>query len=65
MVPLADTPKLPVGIFYKPYPGDTTLRKFIHIVTGQGKTKQDEPTSEIEGGVTEHGYGKEPELFTP
>lgn len=33
LIPLADTPKLPVGIFYKPYPGDTTLRKFIHFVT--------------------------------
>ena len=33
LVPLADTPKLPVGIFYKPHPGDATLRKFIRLVT--------------------------------
>ena len=65
MVPLAETPKLPVGIFYKPHPGDTTLRKFIHIVTGPGKTKQDEAALEIEGGVKAHGYGEETELSTP
>ena len=65
LVPLAGTPKLPVGIFYKPYPGDTTLRKFIHIVTEQGKMKRDEPASEIERGVTAHGYGEETELSAP
>ena len=32
-VPLEGTAKLSVGIFYRPYPGDTTLRAFIHLLT--------------------------------
>lgn len=32
---LADAPMLAYGVFYKPYPGDGVLRKFIHIIKRQ------------------------------
>lgn len=33
MVALEEAPKMPFGIFYRSYPGDTILKKFIQIVT--------------------------------